>query len=256
MRIRLAALMAAIALLGVGVFPAAATTPVPSPPRVSIGDAAVVEGHNDSRKLRFTVSLSRPADAKVWVHFHAQAGTANEGADFSPVSSGVAFSPGETSRAAHVWVRGDASVEPNETFTVKLFDLSGPAVLGRSTATGTILDDDPPPWPRRVAIGNASTVEGHSGARTIFLTVTLSAMTSQPVTVDYRTRPWSAGAGDFVARSGTVEIPAAYTNIGVHIPIVPDSIDEPNERFTVVLSNAHGAVLGRSTGIGVILDDD
>jgi uncharacterized protein len=54
----------------------------------------------------------------------------------------VRFRRGSTTAVITVVVRSDAVVEPDETFTVKLSNPTGGALLVRATGTVTILDDD------------------------------------------------------------------------------------------------------------------
>ena len=59
--------------------------------------------------------------------------------------------------------------------------------------------------------------------------------------------------------SGTVTIPAGETSTTTTIPIIDDGLDEPDETFTITLSNptgSGGATIGDGTGIITITDDD
>ena len=88
-------------------------------------------------------------------------------------------------------------------------------------------------------------------------TVTLSAATSQAVTVDFATANGTATAGsDYTAMSGTLTIPAAATSRTISVPIIPDTLDEANETFAVNLSGAVNATIADGQGIGTISDND
>ena len=59
--------------------------------------------------------------------------------------------------------------------------------------------------------------------------------------------------------SGTVTIPAGETSTTTTISIIDDGLDEPDETFTITLSNptgSGGATIGDGTGIITITDDD
>jgi hypothetical protein len=108
-----------------------------------------------------------------------------------------------------------------------------------------------------VSIGNASVVEGNARARQMKLTVSLSKPYAEPVKVAYATLAHTATAGsDFVAKSGVLTIPARGTSGVVTIEVKGDRIAEPQETFTVVLSNQENAKRWRTTGIGTIINDD
>ena len=109
---------------------------------MSIGNAAVVEGNAGQRSLRFTVSLSNAATRAVSVKYATKAGsTAAAGSDFVTKSGTATIPQGSTSTMVTIAVKGDTTIEPNETFTVKLSSPSG-GLLGRAIGTGTVLNDD------------------------------------------------------------------------------------------------------------------
>lgn len=115
--------------------------PIPSP-TVSIGDSSVVEGDSGSSTMRFTVTLSGGAGpSTVSVSYRTVNGTASAASDYSAASGTLAFPPGVLSQTITIAVTGDHKREPNETFTVELFNAVGPT-LGDAVATGTILNDD------------------------------------------------------------------------------------------------------------------
>jgi hypothetical protein len=88
-------------------------------------------------------------------------------------------------------------------------------------------------------------------------TVTLSASSSENVTVEFATSDDSATAGaDYVTNSGTVTFPAGISTRTITIEVNDDSIEEPNEYFYVNLSNPTNATIADDRGVGTILDDD
>jgi hypothetical protein len=122
-----------------------------------------------------------------------------------------------------------------------------------------VLPDDPDtvvPPPVRMAIAAANVLEGTSGNRALTFTATLSRPSLLPVTVDYRTLNGTAGASDFVARTGQVTIPAGVTSAPIAIQVKGDATTEPSETFKVRLSNASGAGIRSGVATGTILNDD
>jgi hypothetical protein len=111
------------------------------PATLAIADSATHEGCQDTTPLQFTVQLSHPASTAVTVSYATADGTANAGSDYQAASGTLTFAPGQTTRTIDVQVIGDATVEPDETFTVRLTNSSG-ATISVPTATGTILNDD------------------------------------------------------------------------------------------------------------------
>ena len=77
----------------------------------------VVEGDTGTKPAAFTVSLSRPYDQEVTVHYYTSTGHVN---DIVPVDVTLRFAPGETSKAITVQVVGDLVNEGLEAFNVYL----------------------------------------------------------------------------------------------------------------------------------------
>jgi glucose/arabinose dehydrogenase len=110
--------------------------------RVSVGDARISEGNSGQRLLTFTITLSDPAPAPVTVDYSTASQTAIAGSDFNPTSGTAKIAAGKAGVTVAVPIRGDATPEPDETFTFTLSNPTGGAALGRSVAIGTILNDD------------------------------------------------------------------------------------------------------------------
>ena len=110
-------------------------------PVLSISDASVTEGNSGTRLLTFTVSLSQLASAKVTFNFTTAAATASAGSDFDPVSvTGLTIPYGQLSKAVSVVVRGDTTVEPDETFRGNI--AMGNVSIVDGVGVGTITNDD------------------------------------------------------------------------------------------------------------------
>ena len=77
------------------------------------------------------------------------------------------------------------------------------------------------------------------------------------MSVAYATTAGTATAGtDFVAKSGTLTIPAGATVGVIAVDVKGDRQVEPEETFTVKLTEPQGATLRRATGTGTIVSDD
>ncbi len=132
-------------------------------PTVSINDApAVTEGPSGvNATATFTVALSAAAPSTVTVLASTANGTATARSDYTAASSVVSFPAGTTSKPFPVTVIGDATVEPNETFTVNLTTPVG-VTLGDAQGVGTITNDDVGP-PVNNNFSAATTVTGLNG---------------------------------------------------------------------------------------------
>jgi subtilisin family serine protease len=109
---------------------------------IAIGDVSLREGQSGATAFTFTVTLSAATPFPVTVRYRTADGTAIAGTDYTALAlSALTFNPGETRKTVTVAVRGDATVEANETFKLVLSDPTN-AVISRSTGLGTILNDD------------------------------------------------------------------------------------------------------------------
>ena len=214
-----------------------------SSPRVSLSDGSATEGD----AVEFTVSLSAASAQQVTVQYATSSGTAASGTDFTAASGTVTFGATEMSKTVSVSTTNDSLDEENETFTLTLLrTLSSPtnATLGDATATGTIIDNDGLPT---VSASDGSASEGDA----VEFTVSLSAASSQQVTVQYATSGGTAASGtDFTAASGTLTFVANETSKTVSVSTTNDSLDEENETFTLTLSSPTHATLGDATATG------
>ncbi|MGB0460762.1 MAG: glycosyl hydrolase family 18 protein [Opitutales bacterium] len=108
-------------------------------------------------------------------------------------------------------------------------------------------------------IADASIAEGNSGTTLLNFTITLNPAASGAVAVSYATANSSAEAGtDYTAANGTLDFTSGQTTRTLAISISGDTDDEPNETFTLTLSNpTGGALLGaKKTATGTIENDD
>lgn len=121
--------------------------PVAMGPQVSVGDASIVEGDTGFKAgatnvAKVWVTLSSPAGAtgSVLVSF---GGSAVAGTDYKLLRPKLLkFSAGQRAKAVAVNVLPNTASTADRTVTLTLSDPTGGLVLGRSTGTLTILDDD------------------------------------------------------------------------------------------------------------------
>ncbi len=225
-------------------------------PALSINDVSTSEGNSGVKNLTFTISLSPAATGAVTVAAGTANGTASNGSDFNGGSLTVSFAAGETTKTVSLGIRGDTTVEPDETFFVNLSNATGGATIADSQGIGTIVNDDGAAVPT-IAINDVSTTEGNAGSKTYAFTVSLSAAASGPVTVAYATANATATAGsDYSAASGTLNFAAGITTQTVNVTVNGDTAVEPDETFVVNLSSPSGATIADSQGFGTIVNDD
>ncbi|BCM88343.1 levanase [Abditibacteriota bacterium] len=223
-------------------------------PAISIGDASIREGDKGTAPLNFAIQLSRPSSSPVSVSWQTVVGTATAGADYLAVPpTTLTFKPGEVRKTVSVKVVGDALNEDSETLRAA-FSKPTNATLSRSTATGTIADNDLIP---SLKINDVQISEGNGGNKTALFTVSLSAPSGRIVMVNYMTANGTATAGsDYTSARGTLTFAPGQTSQSIAITLKSDTLLKPNESFKVELSNSQNATIIDNFGIGLVIDDD
>jgi hypothetical protein len=230
-------------------------TNAPALPTLQISDVSASEGNSGSTQFTFTVFLSGTSTQAVSVNYVSANGTAAAGSDYTALTGVLNFAAGEMSKTITVNVAGDMDVENDETFFVNLSAASG-ATIADGQALGTILNDDTLVLPT-VAIGDVSANEGNGGTTSFTFTVTLSAASSQTVSLNYATSNGTASAGnDYAAISGMLYFGAGETNKTLTVSVAGDTIVESNETFFINLSGVNGATLSDGQAVGTIMNDD
>ena len=223
-------------------------------PTITVEDASIQEGPAGPRNVAVTLRLSNASALPVSVNVATGGGTATPLVDYLGRSGPLTFSPGQTETNLTVTILGDTVPEDDETF---LLTLTKPVngTLGRATAVVTILDDDRDPV---LKVAAAAVKEGAAGQTThLVFDVRLSPAAAVPVTVNYATVGGTATAGvDFDSQSGVLTFDPGVTLKQVVVPVIGDDVAEPDEQFTLVLSNPLNATLANTEAVGTILTDD
>ena len=235
-------------------------------PTVQFGSGSYSVNEGDTTNTA-TITVTRTGPASViatttsTVLVSTSPGTATAGttgsADFVALTNQlVTFGPGETSRTVQITIRGDVTVEPNETVVLTLSNPVG-AAIGTPTAVLTLVNDDVPGAIRF----DQSTYSVSEGAGTA------------PITLR-RTGGLAAGAIATVSTmsGGTATAPADYTavnNLSVAfaagsatatftVTIADDSLAEADETVNLqIVGVGGGATLGSpSTAVLTIVDND
>ncbi|WP_198670765.1 glycoside hydrolase family 9 protein [Oceanicella sp. SM1341] len=219
--------------------------PEPGPlPVLDLADATATEG--GTARLRLT--LSEASDTDITFTWGLDGGTAGS-ADHSAAPGTLTIRAGETEAWIEVPLADDAIVEGTETLGIRLLSAEG-ATPGRDSATLTVLDNDLP----GLSIADASAAEEDGIAR---LRVSLSAPAQQDVTVTWGLAPGgSADGSDHGAAGGTLTFAAGAREAFIEIPLLDDTLAEPDETLRIALLSATGAEIVTGTATLTIRDGD
>lgn len=217
-------------------------------PTLNISDVSTSESVGAAQ---FNVTLSAPANQPVQVTYATSPGTATAPLDYLSDTNTVIFPVGTTNVPVSITLVDDSNYEPLETFEVILSAPIGASLGVAATGTATITDDDPEPV---ISINSTSVSESNANAN---VTVNLSNPSNQPVTVDYTTVNGIAVATeDFIEQSGVLTFAPNTQTMVIDIPIQNDTVDESDEIFTLVLSNALNATLAANSSANIVIVRD
>jgi subtilase family serine protease len=108
-----------------------------------------------------------------------------------------------------------------------------------------------------ISIGDAMAIEGDPNASQAVFPVTLSCPSEQPVHASFATEDGTAVAGeDYLPVSGVMTFLPGETSKSVVVEVVDDPDSEPNEDFSVEISDAIGGDLRYSLATGTIESED
>ena len=130
--------------------------------------------------MSFTVSLSELAGEPVTVNFSTANGTATAPGDYTEKNGTLTIPTGQASGTITVSIVSDTVAESNDNFQI---DLTNPtnALVDDGQGIGTIMNDDAGP---NLSINDVTIAEGNEGGAYAIFTITLSAPSTQTVSVN------------------------------------------------------------------------
>ena len=222
-------------------------------PTLSIDDVTVTEGDSGDVSADFTISLAGATATEASVDYAVVVATATAGDDVDAVASTAVIPAGEASVSVSVPVHGDVTFETNETFSVELSNAVA-ASVSDGHGDAVISDDDAMP---SIAIDDVTIIEGDAGTSSAIFTVTRTGPTQLPVTFDWATADGTALAGsDYLGGSGNRSISITGSSGTISVDVIGDTLDEPEETFSLSIADAGNATITNDTGVATIGDDD
>ncbi len=234
------------------------------------GPPSVLEGDTTTP---YTLSLTEIAAEDVSITL-SYSGTAFDGSDFSGVAV-VSIPTGSNSAIFMLPTLDDTLYEANESIIVTIDSVTGGGFEGiavdMASAQVTTLITDTADIPT-VSINDVAAVEGTDDWAVY--TIELSNLSVEDISVSLSladgtalstgTDFGSAGVGNLQVFNGTTWVDAATATIAggeysvqVRVPIIDDSIDEPDENYTLTVDVIAGTTANiQLVGTGTIIDDD
>ncbi|MGQ0622715.1 MAG: Calx-beta domain-containing protein [Panacagrimonas sp.] len=190
-----------------------------------------------------------PALADVWVDFNSDGDWNDSG---ERIANGTSVVSGDN--ALSFTVPGNA-VAGNSFARARLSTAGVNGPTGYA-ADGEVEDEQVSVGQTTVSIADVERNEGDDGTTSFDFPVRLNRAIDDNVFVSYATATGTANAADFEAVNGTLEIPAGETTAVISVLVNGDTVFEPDESFTVDLSDAVGVSIGIDQGTGTVRNDD
>ncbi len=222
-----------------------------APPELRMGDVGILEGDAGTLTATLSVTLLPGSALPVSVKWATVDGTAVAPSDYVAALGDLTFAPGETNKVITLTVKGDALNEPDETFSVNLSSpVPSNTVIRKPRGVVAIVNDDPLP---ELSITGGSVTEGDVGTQSGVLTVQLSKISGQTVTVKWATTDGTALATtDYVAASGDLTFAPGETGKTISVSVRGDTVTEADETFTVTLAGSVNATISNAKAVGVV----
>jgi subtilisin family serine protease/subtilisin-like proprotein convertase family protein len=111
--------------------------------------------------------------------------------------------------------------------------------------------------PPGISVSDVVLVEGDAGTTNAEFVVSLSNTSADTIRVDYTTADGAASSpADYSAVSGTLMFEPSEQTKTISVPVIGDTLDEPDESFYLALSNAVNATLSDLQGEATIRNDE
>ena len=246
--------------LGFGALPSRVNVATRSTAEVTIEDVTIEDDRRGVRITPFALEVMEGGRETYTVVLEsAPTGPVTvtvEGAaeDVTAAPESLVFTPSNWSTAQTVTVTAAEDEDQLEDAPVTLTHMvrgGGYAGLAAPAVVVTVLENDFP----ALSINDAEVSEGDGE---ILFAVTMDdGPSSRTVRVEWVTADGTAKVGeDYTGQIGELVFAPGEIRQEAKVPVLDDGVIEPDETFTVVLSNPWGATLVRDEATGVIKDDD
>ena len=230
--------------------PANGTPPMPGSIQLQSASFSIAEDSPGKAMLTVNALRSGGSDGAASVQFATSDGSAMAPGDYTSVSGTLNWADGESgNRGITLTVLADGLFEPDETFNLSLSNATGASLGTPGAAVITIPANGTPPMSGTIQLESASyaVLEDQPGKLLLTINALRSGGSEGAVSVQFATADGSAMApGDYMATSGTLNWADGQSgNRPISLMVLADSLVEPDENFSLNLSNpTGGATLG------------
>ena len=245
----------------------------PQPPEIRAGDVSANEGNAGTTVVTMPLTLTTAPTAPASVAWTTVSGSGtataggscSTGVDYITASGTATFAVGSTTPTSPITIQlcGDATSEPNETFTIQLSNPIGLNVAD-GFATVTIVNDD-----SNTTASVSVTATDANGAEQaqdpVVFTITRSGSTANAITVNLG---WSGTAtltsdytltasGGTLNGTSSITLGAGVSSATITAKPVQDTTIEPTETVVLTVGSGTGYTVGApASATASIADDD
>jgi Calx-beta domain/Domain of unknown function (DUF4114) len=189
---------------------------------------------------QFTLTLSKVVDINVTINYSI-GGIATTGEDYTVLTGTVTIAAGETTKTIDITPIADLLFEADETLIVTLENGQFYDLGTTTTATMTILNNDPVPT---VTIAATTATTNEDSTTPGQFTLTLSEVAGVDITVNYSIGGTAENGEDYTVLTGTATIAAGETTETIDITPITDLFFEANEAVILTLTAGETYELG------------
>ena len=200
-------------------------------------------GAESSSSKDIAIDLSTVSGKNVTVNYAVTGTATGSGTDYTLANGTATIAAGSTSTTITIaGIVNDSLDEADETVILTLSSPNNATLGSNSVHTYTINDNDSAP----VIAFEATSSDGLESVSSKAISVNLSAVSGQNVTVNYAVTGTATGSGtDYTLANGTATIAAGSTSTDITIAgIVNDGTPDGGETVILTLSSPNNATLG------------
>ncbi|WP_412468438.1 Calx-beta domain-containing protein [Pedobacter sp. KLB.chiD] len=200
----------------------------------------------------FIITLSKPTATDTQFTY-SLSGTANEGSDYSNISTKTINIPaGQTTGTITIPVLTDDIVEGTETVIATLLTANNPLVtVSNTNAAITIADNT------EAIVTVAATADGAEPSTPGQFTFSISHPSTTDTQITYAISGTAISGTDYTSIDHTVTIPAGQSTVMVSVPVLTDNIVEGTETVIITMnaSTNNSSIIASSTPATVNITD-
>ncbi|ETR66874.1 MAG: hypothetical protein OMM_12236, partial [Candidatus Magnetoglobus multicellularis str. Araruama] len=202
----------------------------------------------DSGTMVLTVTMDKVSYTTVTIDYGTSGDVESE--DYSLTDGTLTILAGQDSATIQINIINDTEDEPDEVLHITLSNPQN-ASTGLEKLSLTIVDNDTP----LVQFDTESFVVTENPGNEAIVNIIMPDISYQDIIIPY-TLGGTAQSTDYTLSEGSVTIQSTYTKTTLTIPIIDDSLDEPQETLVITLGDPDNADIGSKNAYTITINDN